>query len=156
MCQALFSMCDEYSFTLLAPAWRRGTTTLIFREGNWGQGSCRHLSQGHWASRWQSWDGRSWSATLHTRVQVSKELFCPLSCSSVMGLNIEAQIPLEEEDPEVWGARGLGEVTRWAAVGWVTGSGLCQPSTAPARLMGTLREEGPLVKVGTLTTGTWV
>lgn len=24
MCQALFSVCDEYSFTLLAPAWRGG------------------------------------------------------------------------------------------------------------------------------------
>ena len=112
-------MCEEYSFTLLAPAWRRGTTTLIFREGNWGPGRCRHLSQGHWASRWQSGDGRSRSATLHTCVQVSKVLFCSLSCSSVMELNIEAQIPLEEEDPEVWGAWGLGEVTRWAAVGWV-------------------------------------
>ena len=40
--------------------------------------------------------------------------------------------------------------------GGLTGSGVCQPSTAPARMMGTLREEGPLVKVGTLTTGTWL
>ena len=89
VCQALFSMCDEYSFTLLAPAWRCGYHHS-------------HLPEKETEAQAAVVTCPKATGPVGGRAEmVSKVLFHSLSCSSVMGLNIEAQIPLEEEDPEV-------------------------------------------------------
>ena len=90
VCQALFSMTDQNSFTLLALSW-----ALPSHHHS-------HLPEKETEAQAAVVTCPKATGPVSGRAEmVSEVLFRSLSCSSVMGLNIEAQIPLEEEDPEV-------------------------------------------------------